>query len=142
LAACGTGTPAASGTAVPVGAQPVRNGGLVPGSFVDLPKPAGARSYGAPTLSHGAWTQSFEVDGLSPAQTMQFYVTALQGSWGESPPSAPLGRCDPSGGATGSGCTDRAVWIQGSEQLTIIAGPAGVDVGNGTQLSLELTGAQ
>ncbi|MDQ1431354.1 MAG: hypothetical protein QOF40_1956, partial [Actinomycetota bacterium] len=82
LAACGTGTPAASGTAVPVGAQPVRNGGLVPGSFVDLPKPAGARSYGAPTLSHGAWTQSFEVDGLSPAQTMQFYVTALQGSWG------------------------------------------------------------
>jgi hypothetical protein len=142
FAACGGATATTSGGGAAIGAQPVRNGSLAPGSFVDLPKPAGARSFGAPTLSHGTWTQSFGVDGLSPAQTMQFYVTALEGSWGESPPLSPLGRCDPSGGASGSGCTYRAVWIRGSEKLTIIAGPAGLGVSNGTELSLLLTGGE
>jgi hypothetical protein len=125
------------------GAQPVRNGIFAPGTFVDLPKPDGARPYGAPTLKHGTWTQSFEVDGLGPAQTMQFFLPVLEDrGWGESPPLPSLGVCEPAGGAPGSGCTYRSVWIRGGETLRIIASPAGLGVSNGTELSLLLQGGE
>jgi hypothetical protein len=142
LAACGSDSSMGSGGGVEVGAQPERNGRFVPGEFVDLPMPAGARSFAGPSLKDGAWTQSFEVDSLSPADTMQFFMNALQGSWGESPPLSPVGPCDPSGGASGSDCTYRSAWRQGPETLTITAGPAGLSVDNGTELNLLLTGAE
>jgi hypothetical protein len=142
LAACGGADTSSSSAEVEVGAQPIRNGRLAPGALVDLPKPAGARSFAGPSLKHGAWTQNFEVDGLSSAQTMQFFVGALAGTWEERPPLSPEGNCDPSGGASGSDCTLRAAWVQGTETLTITAGPAGLDVSNGTELNLLLTGAE
>jgi hypothetical protein len=143
LAACGNDSSMmGSGGGVEVGAQPERNGRFVPGEFTALPMPAGARSFAGPSLKDGAWTQSFEVDSLSPVDTMQFYMNALQSSWGQSPPLSTEGPCDPSGGAPGSDCTFRAVWRQGTERLTIIAGPAGLSVDNGTELNLLLTGAE
>jgi hypothetical protein len=143
LVACAGDAPPSAGGNELLGAQPVRNGRFAPGAFVDLPKPDGARPYGAPTLADGTWTQSFEVDGLSPAQTMQFFLTVLETrGWGESPPLSPLGACDPAGGAVGSDCTYRAVWIRGGETLRVVAGPAGLGVSNGTELSLLLSGAE
>jgi hypothetical protein len=142
LAACGQDTADSAGVDAATGAQPARDGSLVPGEFVDLPEPDGARPYGPPTQKDGTWTQSFEVDGLSPAQTMQFYVTTLEGSWGEARPLPQLGSCDPPGGASGSTCVYSAVWIRGDETLKVVAGPAGLDVSNGTETSLLLRGAE
>jgi hypothetical protein len=142
VGACAGDTASSSRGDAAVGAQPAQNGTFAPDTFVGLPKPDGARPYAAPTQEHGTWTQSFEVDGLSPAQTMQFFLTALEGNWGESPPLSPTGPCDPAGGGSGSACTYRAVWIRGTERLRITAGPAGLGVSNGTELNLLLRGAE
>jgi hypothetical protein len=139
LAACEDATTAGG---VGVGADPLRNGAFAPGIFVDLPKPAESKPFGAPALKHGTWVQSFEVDGLSPSETVQYYESALKPEWEESTPLLPLGSCFPPGGSAESQCTYREIWIQGTERLEIVAGPAGIDpVGDGTELSLLLEGA-
>ena len=139
LTACGADTTTSGG--VGVGAQPLGNGTFAPGVFVDLPKPGGSRPYGGPTLRHGTWVQSFEVDGLSPMETMQFFQSALRRRWEADPPPLPLGGCFPPGGASGTQCTYRGTWIRGTERLEIVAGPAGLGLGNTTELSLLLEGA-
>jgi hypothetical protein len=125
-----------------VGAEPLGNGTFAPGLFVNLPKPAESKSFGAPALKHGTWVQSFAVDGLSPLETMQYYESALKPDWDESTPSLALGSCFPSGGNADSHCTYREIWIQGTQRLEVVAGPAGTTaVGDGTELSLLLEGA-
>jgi hypothetical protein len=143
LTACG-GDPASEGVSegVGVGAQPLQNGTFGPGILVNLPKPAAARPFAAPAHRHGTWVQSFEIDGLSPLETMQYFESALPPVWEESTPSMPLGSCFPPGGESDSQCTYRETWIQGTQRLEIVAGPAGIDITEDrTELSLLLEGA-
>jgi hypothetical protein len=124
------------------GAQPESNG-FGPGAFADLPKPGGQQSFGPPTEDHGTWVQSFEIDGLGPSETMQFYATALGSDWTKTSGPTTLGHCRAASSDQGNGCTYREVWSNSPTQLEIVAGPAGANenqIDGGTELSLLLTG--
>ena len=147
LTACGGGggrSGAPSSPAQGSGAEPERST-FVDSSFVGLPKPAGAQSFGAATFEGGTWVQSYEVDGLDPLQTVAFYENRLDTDWVESPPLRRLGQCLAHGDTPETQCTYRGLWVSGDERLEVVAGPAGPGGTDGhasTELSLLLEGAQ
>ena len=114
----------ASSPAQGSGAEPERST-FVDSSFVGLPKPAGAQSFGAATFEGGTWVQSYEVDGLDPLQTVAFYENRLDTDWVESPPLRRLGQCLAHGDTPETQCTYRGLWVSGDERLEVVAGPAG-----------------
>ena len=71
---------------------------------------------------------------------MQFYVTTLEGSWEQTSPSSWEVVIPPA--ASEARASDSVVWIRGGETLKIVAGPAGLDVSDGTEMSLLLRGAE
>jgi hypothetical protein len=74
-------------------------------------------------------TQSFEVDGSSPAQLLAFYAEQLgQAGWTVSTPPAPTGTTDWAG-----------EWAQSNATLQVSASPGEVNDGVTSQLDLVLT---
>ena len=136
LAACGGQAERTSGSG------PTQGAGFASAVFVNLPRPGGATPFDPPSEEGGVWTQSYEVRSLGSAETMQFYVAALQDDWLQQVPPAVVGHCNPAVVLVGDGCTYRGVWASSGQRLEVSAGPDGIDQGNGggTELSLLLTG--
>ena len=116
FAACGNTNHDSAGAAAVDGDQPASNGILAPAELVDLPTPGSSQVSDGPTEQGGVWTESFSVAGLSPAETMDFYVTAFENTWTTTSQPAALADCVLGRRPAGNGgCTYRGRWINGTE---------------------------
>jgi hypothetical protein len=59
------------------GPNPVPGAALAPADFANLPKPGNARPLDAPVETESSIAQSFDVDGMAPAEVIRFYDEAL-----------------------------------------------------------------
>ena len=135
LAACdGASNPDDSAAATP-GAQPESGGGFLPTQVANLPVPGGAKRLSPATEQDGIWTESFDVAGLSPAGTMQFYTQNLTGDWRPAERPTVIAACTSPAVRTGDTC--RGVWTTTTLRLEVTAGPDDTTAGE-TQLNLVL----
>ncbi len=103
-------------------------GQQVSGDFAGIPLPEGAKAFGAAVRASGVVTQSYDVTGLDPEKTFEFYQQALPEAGWEPVSAGP------------SGATDyRSVWVKDQQQLTVSTAPlASKPGGTNAQLSLQL----
>jgi len=137
LAACGGGSNTDESGAATPGAQPQGGGGFLPTQVANLPVPGGAKRLSPAAEQDGVWAESFDVAGLSPAGTMQFYTQNLTGDWRPAERPAVIAAC--TSPAVRAGDTCRGVWTTPTLRLEVMAGPDDTTAGE-TQLNLVLAG--
>ena len=104
------------------------DGTLVAGEFTGLPKPADAKPLGDPAIHGLTIAQSFQVDGWTPQQVLDFYASHLpRRGWEQSTRAAETGHGD-----------WRGRWARSSELLDVSASVDGGHGGTVSQLDLVL----